>query len=376
MSSKNNGRFITIVIIAVLCGLVAGVLGEVITRVYILKDFSLPYFNNEVNLADLNSNRSNLIIRDAKKVVVNQDIKVTETINSVQPTLMGVFRKINPTVDGYYKLDEPLFITLTITSDGWLAASLPDELKGTFSAKNYITISQDRKIYEIDKIADFNNLSGDLIFFHLANVNNLPVKKIVPRTDLSLGQSVVIINDFNNVLLTSLSSFQKIPSVLSSDSLEARLILANNLSNSFENSFVFNLAGDLVAVIGSDKEVISAFSYRSYWQSLIEKEELIKPFLGINYLDLSLIKPVDINLDKGALIYSSTERLGVIKNSPAAQAGLKDGDIITWVNNQEINSTSDLADLIANYSPGELITLTYLRDNVENELDIKLGELK
>jgi len=376
MSAKSPGRFITIIIIAVLCGLVAGILGEVVTRVYILKDFSLPYLTNEVNLVDLNSRRSNLIIQDAKKVVVNQDVKVAETINSIRPALLGIFRKINANSEAYYRLDDPLFVGLSITSDGWLAASLPDDLKNNFSIKNYVAISSDRKIYEIDKISDFKNLSGDLIFFHLTNASNLPVKKMVSRTDLSLGQAVVVISDFNNALLSSLSSFQKTSNLLSSDTINARLVLASELGNTFANSFVFNLAGDLVAVVSSDREAIPAFSYNYYWQSLIEKEELARPFLGINYLDLSRVKLPDINLDKGALIYSTTDRQGIVKNSPAAQVGLEVDDVIIWINNQEINNTNDLADLIATHRAGETITITYLRDNTRKEVEVKLSEFK
>jgi len=380
--SINKNRFFPFVAIAVLCGLAAGVLGEIITRVYFLKDFSIPYFSSEVNLEELNSNQSSLIIRDAKKVVVNQDVKIEETINSLRPSLVGIFKEISVKAESeagkneFYKLDQPLFVGLIITSDGWVAASVPVGIKKNFNTKGYVVVTSDRKTYIIDKISDFKNLPGDLMFFHLANANNLTVKKNLARKDLSLGQTVLVVNDFNNVFLSSISSLQKAPVVLSSDSLNSRLTLAGDISNDFKNSFVFNLAGDLVALVGADQSIIPAFSYNPYWQSFLKKENNVQPYLGVNYLDLSSTKSFSLNLEKGAWLHQGEDAPAVIKNSPAQLVGLKEGDVITWVNNQEINSNNDLADLIATYSPGDTLTLAFIRDGLEKTITVKLGELK
>ncbi|QQG52993.1 MAG: serine protease [Candidatus Falkowbacteria bacterium] len=381
VTTKNNKhRLLPVIILAIFLGLIAGAAGEIVTRVYFLKDFSVPYFNNEVNLASLNSNRSNLIIQDAKKVVVNQDVKVGETIGSIRPSLVGVFKTLavneKSSSAQYYKLDEPLLVGLAVTADGWIAISAPADFKKNFNVKNFVAITSDRKVYKIDKISDFDNLPGDLIFFHLEAANNLTVKKIVARTDISLGQSVLAINDFSNVLLTSLSSFKKTPTVLSSDSLNTRFTLAGTPEDQFKNSFVFNLAGDLVAIIGEDKEIVPAFSYNSYWQSFFKTGTASQPLLGVNYLDLSTTKSLSLNLEKGAWLHSSETLPAVVKNSPAANAGLQEGDVISWVNNQALDANNDLADIIASFNPGDNITLTYIRNGVEKEVTLKLGEEK
>jgi hypothetical protein len=380
-ASKNNNRLLPLIFLSVICGLMAGVAGEIVTRVYFLKDFSVPYFNNEVNLADLNSNRSNLIIRDAKKVVVSQDVKVSETIASIRPALVGIFKEVTSvektaTSSEYYKLDEPMLVGLAVTADGWIAVSVPDDLKKGLNIKNYVAITSDRKVYKLDQVAGFNNLPGNLLFLHLASASNLAVKKIVLRSDISLGQSVLAINDFSNVLFTSLSSFKKTSPVLSSDSLNARFTLAGDMSDEYRNSFVFNLAGDLVAVIGANKEIIPAFSYNAYWQSFFKKGVASQPFLGVNYFDLSSTKVLDLSIEKGAWLHVSETAPAIVKNSPAELAGLKEGDVITWVNNQELNSSNDLADIISAYNHGDMITLTYQRAGVEKEVSLKLGEKK
>jgi len=382
MFNKIKNNIFLVIFLTVICGLVAGVCGEIITRVYFLNDFSFPYSNQELNLTDLNNNRSNLIIRDAKTVVVNQDLKVTETINSLTPSLVSVFKEIGPKTASdlikpeYYPLDNPLFLGLIITSDGWVMSSLPAEIKDAFAIKGYVVITADRKIYKIDKITILKNSPGDVIFFHLSSATNLPVRKIATRAELSLGQSLIVIDNYNNVWPTTLSSFKKTPEILNSDTTNARLALANNSDAIQKNSFVFNLAGDLTALIGTDKEIIPAFSYGNYWQSFSRQTLVAHPFLGVNYLDLADTRIPELNLYKGALVYPNTDKVAVVKNSPAAAAGFLAGDIISWIDNQEINATNDLADIIASYKAGDKITITYIRDGQEKEVSLKLGELK
>ncbi len=367
------------IVLLTACGFAAGILGTLLVR-YMVEDSYLPYFNQELDLNNLNANRAGLIIREPKKVVVNQDLKIEETLNAVSGSLVGVFKETakssDPNRPDYYALEKPLFIGLVVTGDGWVVSSLPDDIKESFNVKNYLAVTADRKIYRIDKINVIKDSSGDAVFFHLAEANNLPVRKIVPRAELSLGQSLLVIDNEKNVWPTSLSSFKKSAVVLSSDAPQAFLSLANNSEAKQRNSFIFNFAGDLVAVIGADKDIVPAFAYSNYWQDLGKEQISGRPFLGLNYLDLSAVKIADITMNKGALVYPGSDKVAVVKNSPAAAAGLVAGDIITWVNNQELTSGNDLADLIIRYRAGDKITLSYIRAGQERQAEIKLGELK
>jgi len=238
-----------------------------------------------------------------------------------------------------------------------------------------LVITSDRKIYQIDKIVSLENLPGNLVLFHLSGAANLPVKKIVAPTDLAIGTSLLAINGLEEARPVNLAYFTRQSTVLSSDSINIRFGLTGDYAN-LKNTFVFNLAGDLAAFIGSDQEIIPAFSFSSDWQNVFNKKVVTRPYLGVNYLDLSKIKTSATTLEKGVLLYPTATEPAVLKNSPAAAAGLKAGDIITWVDNQEINNVTDLASLITNYQSGETITLTYLRAEIEKEVAVKLGELK
>lgn len=65
----------------------------------------------------------------------------------------------------------------------------------------------------------------------------------------------------------------------------------------------------------------------------------------------------DVKLYKGVLL-EETEKVGAAKT-----AGLKRGDIITRINDVDINSVSAFEEELAYRNPGDKVTMTYLRDN-------------
>jgi C-terminal processing protease CtpA/Prc len=66
----------------------------------------------------------------------------------------------------------------------------------------------------------------------------------------------------------------------------------------------------------------------------------------------------------------------VTQDSPAEQAGLKPGDVITNVDGEPVEGTEALIDLVQNKDPGDEITLTVYRSGEESsiEVEVVLGE--
>ena len=74
--------------------------------------------------------------------------------------------------------------------------------------------------------------------------------------------------------------------------------------------------------------------------------------------------------EKGAEISSVT------KESAAAKLGLKEGDVITKVDDKKIETPDDLSTAIRAHKPGEKVAITYLRDNKEQKGTAELGSWK
>ncbi|PIT90651.1 MAG: protease Do, partial [Candidatus Komeilibacteria bacterium CG10_big_fil_rev_8_21_14_0_10_41_13] len=56
-------------------------------------------------------------------------------------------------------------------------------------------------------------------------------------------------------------------------------------------------------------------------------------------------------------------------------AGLKAGDIILKVNNEDVDERNSLTKLVQDYAPGQEVTLTILRSGQQVEVKVSLGEL-
>jgi putative serine protease PepD len=63
----------------------------------------------------------------------------------------------------------------------------------------------------------------------------------------------------------------------------------------------------------------------------------------------------------------------IASGSPAAKAGLQAGDIITAVNGQHVTSVNQFVAAIANYAPGDAVTLTINRNGSTKTIKLTLG---
>jgi len=64
----------------------------------------------------------------------------------------------------------------------------------------------------------------------------------------------------------------------------------------------------------------------------------------------------------------------VSENSPAAQAGLRDGDVIVRFDGEEVKSVSKLQRLIQEVAPDQKARITVLRNGGEQELTVTMGK--
>lgn len=370
---KNN--YLPLILIATAFGLLAGAAGALFANIYSssLSSFSL---NRELNLSDYGYLSPNLVIRDPKKVVVNQDVKTDETIRSLRASLLGVFIKLN-NKDAYYDLDRPFASALAATSDGWVMVAWPEEVtKATIDkiSENFIVIDNARKIYEVDRVVADAEQTGSFIFLHLKNASGLNVRRLVPDEEIKAGQSLLLAAPNNVFLLNALSGKNKLNSLLSSDIYSRGFSLAYQVPT--KNLFVFNLSGEIIGAVDYQGKQLSSPALATYWRSLLKSNSLSWPSLGVNYLDLATIVSNGDLPDKGAKLQGGDGLPAVVKNSPADKAGLMAGDIITRVNGTELNIENDLAVILSSYNAGDSISLDYSRNGASVQVEITLGIAK
>jgi serine protease Do len=74
--------------------------------------------------------------------------------------------------------------------------------------------------------------------------------------------------------------------------------------------------------------------------------------------------------DKGVEIQN------ISKESAAAKAGLKEGDVIIKIDDKKIEDPDDLSTAVKAHKPGEKVNITYLRDEKEQKATAELGKWK
>lgn len=107
-------------------------------------------------------------------------------------------------------------------------------------------------------------------------------------------------------------------------------------------------------------------------EDIITEGKVTRGWLGVYIQDITqdIAKGLDIDDNTDGVLISS-----VAENSPAENANLKQGDIITAVDGRDVHSSSDLRNYIAMTPPGQKVKLDILRNGKEKEISVKLGEL-
>jgi S1-C subfamily serine protease len=92
-------------------------------------------------------------------------------------------------------------------------------------------------------------------------------------------------------------------------------------------------------------------------ESVKEKGMIIRPKLGIRYIELDeeIAEEYDLPLDAGAWVQSGGDEDAVLPDSPAKEAGIKEGDIIFEVDGVKLDPDNTLRSVINEYDPGDKI---------------------
>ncbi len=110
---------------------------------------------------------------------------------------------------------------------------------------------------------------------------------------------------------------------------------------------------------------------------IIRTGQVRYPFLGITYLmiDGEVAAQYNLPVQNGAFISSGINgQSAVLPNTAAAKAGLREGDIITAVNDQRLDANTSLRQVLLQYRPGDTVELTILRNGQEQKVTVTLGE--
>ncbi len=215
-----------------------------------------------------------------------------------------------------------------------------------------------------DNLNRLENAFGPLKYKKENKTTNRKAKKGVPTFKTSEVVALLIITTIVSLIMGSIATYN-----LASNKGEKVEEQLQNFIDNYEY-IIDNYNGKI------DKEELLDAALEGMLEKL-DKNSL--------YLEADASKNLDILLEGsysglGIQVYNDKEGniviYAIFKNSPAAKAGLKAGDILTKINNESLKGvkSSDLADKVQQ-SKNKNITLTYKREQTENTVKINIGNV-
>ena len=243
-------------------------------------------------------------------------------------------------------------------------------------------------VYGIDTLTDLAIVK--------VNATGLPTAPLGTSADLQQGQLAVAIGNplgtFENTVTTGVISGlgRQITagdvSQTSSESLNNLIQTDAAINPGNSGGPLLNSAGEVIGVntaVASSAQgigfAIPIDAAKEIMAEALAGKQLARPWIGVYYEPVTkqLAKDKGLSVDHGALVGppANGSSSGIVSGSPAASAGLKDGDVITSVDGQAVDTSHDLSTRIVTHAPGDKVVLTVQRGSSSIQVNLTLGTL-
>lgn len=305
---------------------------------------------------------------------------VTQIAKNVGPAVVGVSN---------FQSSQGYFGSSNLQEAGSGSGFIIDAQKGYIVTNNHV-IDGAQKITV--SLSDGRNLVAkvvgadprtDLAVLQISDTKNLTAVKLGDSSKLQVGEPVVAIgnpggNDFARSVTTGVvSALNRTLAIQGEASFNLiQTDAAINPGNS--GGPLVDYQGQVIG-INSAKYAQSGFEGMGFSIPITDALPTIQQLIstGVAKHPALLVSTNDQYLDYAQ---SNNKPLGayisaVTPNGPAAKAGIEKGDVITKINNAQIQNSTDLVHEIYKYDVGTKITVTFIRNGQTQQVQATLGEI-
>jgi serine protease Do len=280
---------------------------------------------------------------------------------------------------------------MIISSDGLILTNrhVVDNSTATYTVVLSNGKSYSAKVISVDS-------TNDVAFVRI-EASGLPAVKLGDSGSVKVGQKVVAIgnalgqfqNSVTEGIISGLSrgveAGDSSSMMGSSEQLQNLLQTDAAINSGNSGGPLVNLQGQVVgmntAVAGQGAQnigfAIPINDIKPLIDSVKQRGRIVRPYLGVRYVALNqqIAKANDLRVNEGAWIQAADDAApGIVPDSPADKAGVKEGDVITKINSDKIDSTHSLQSVIGKHKPGDKVTLTVVREGKTITLSVILAE--
>jgi serine protease Do len=317
-------------------------------------------------------------------------LPISDGQSTVLPNIVDVVAKVKPSVVAIntelvsYDVFNQAY-TQTGAGSGWIIRE-----DGIIITNNHVvegaesitvtlddgrTLSADMDTVATDPLTDLAVLKVD--------AENLPALAVRDSSELRVGDWVIAIGNALGLGISAthgIVSRTEVSLEMSADQTLYNLIQTNAAINPGNSGGpLVNMAGEVVGITSAKVSAsgvegmgyaISSQEATPIIQELINTGYVIRPWLGVGAQTVSqtLVFWYNLATDEGALLVSVTS------GSPADVAGLREGDIIVSLGDNEVTTVQDLQNAIHSCRIGEEVDITFWRSSTKMTTSTTLTE--
>jgi S1-C subfamily serine protease len=360
----------------IVVAVVAGILSGGLSAVAVANLVNEPVTQTQTTNPTAETNPVSDVRIDESSAVIDAVQKVAPAVVTIETTTGGFLGGATGTGSG-----------VIFDPDGWILTNrhVVEDTRGL-----RVTVDDGRvfegTVYGIDTLTDLAIVKVD--------AEDLPAAPIGTSTGLEPGQLAIAIGNplgYENTVTTGIVSglgrqiVASDASQMSAEPLHNLIQTDAAINPGNSGGPLINSAGQVIGINTAVSTTAQGLGFaipidvaRPIMQQALDGEELVRPWIGVYYQPITpaLAEEQDLPVDYGALIGTNDPNTpAVFPGSPAEDAGLQAGDVITAVDGEQLSTEKDLSAMILPHNAGDTITLRVLRDNSTREVKVTLGEL-
>jgi len=303
------------------------------------------------------------------RVTITQDSAIVQAAAKAEPAVVSVVTQQQPTVRGSGYL---------ATSDGFIVTNI-DVVAGASTMT--VLVPNDSKPHQA-RLVDYDCQTGVAVI-KIDQVGGLPTLTFADPTSLVQGQVIVAIGgpyDGGAVTPAYVSAMHQVVSVPNpvtsghtlefSDTIQTSALIDSGTSGGplvNVGGQVIGIAVQAPALSGRGGFGLNVADVTDDVNQMIQTGQLIVPSIGASTVDIPAERAALGGLPGGAQV------VALEQGGPAAAAGLQPGDVITQIDDVDLDSAHPLDLLLrSQFHPNQRVTVTYSRAGASTQAQLTL----
>jgi len=335
------------------------------------------------SFAPLITDSNSPAVEQQRRVIDNEGQLIAQIAEDVGPSVVSIELEQQTG----FGIGQSLGSGIIMTADGLIVTN-----KHVVEDATSITVvTADGKEYDDVELVDSDPFN-DIAYLQIKDdVFDLRPAELGDSNDVVVGQRVVAIGnalgEFPNTVTSGIISGLSRPVLAGGQGGTA----VESLENLFQTDAAINPGNSGGPLVNMDGQIIGintavagdaeniGFSIpiedvKPGIKSVKENGKLIRPYLGVRYVNLTtaLAERYEPDVDAGAYVVEDGASEAVLAGSPAEDAGIKPGDVILRVEGQKITLQRGLSTIMAQQQVGDEVEVVINRDGERQTLKVTL----